>query len=664
LRPFAPTKKEIPLVNFKSAGVIRCSKCRAYVNPFVVFVDDGRRWQCNFCKCLNQTPPEYYCKLDSKGKRLDISERPELLNGSCEFIAPKDYMEREPQPPSYMFVIEVTKQSVETGLLEVITSSIINSLENLPGDTRTKIGFITFDDTIQFYNLKSSLNQPQVLVIGELEDTLLPSPHGLLVDLDDSKNLVLSLLKSLPKMYAKTEKTGSCLGAAIKSAGRIIGNIGGRLSLFYSTLPNVGPNSLKNREEESLKDEKINLFNPSSEFYKEMALLYCKDKICCDIYATPNSYIDLSTIGALSQFTSGSLHYYPGFNSNTSGEKLGYDLYHSLTRETGLEAVMKVRVSIGLNISSYHGNTFIRNSNLLAFPNIDEDSVVDVKFSHSGMGIQTSNACIQTGVLFTTTSGERRIRVHTLTLPTTQKLSDLYEHCDINSTISLINKITNDEIFKNGVNGAKQILKDYVLKTTKIFKNTKQLTLPKNLILLPIYICGLSNSYAFSSDKNLRIDQRISNIHQNRSSTIIKLLTSIYPILYSICDLEDVNNPTILPLTYSSLKEDNVYLMNTGEYLYLWIGSETSEELVNDVKEVLENLNDENSEIRSNNQIKSLVLLIEKIRRKFGFLAVKVIKQKTFSEKIFKDKLIEDKNYNSFSYMDFLNFLQNEQNKF
>ena len=35
--------REVPLINLGSAGIIRCRKCRTYMNPFVQWTDSGRR---------------------------------------------------------------------------------------------------------------------------------------------------------------------------------------------------------------------------------------------------------------------------------------------------------------------------------------------------------------------------------------------------------------------------------------------------------------------------------------------------------------------------------------------------------------------------------------------------------------------------------------------
>nr|CAD1841184.1 unnamed protein product [Ananas comosus var. bracteatus] len=89
-----PEGEEVPIVNFGTAGVVRCRRCRTYINPYVTFTDAGRKWRCNLCSLLNDVPAEYYCALDATGRRLDIDQRPELSKGSVEFVAPTEYMVR------------------------------------------------------------------------------------------------------------------------------------------------------------------------------------------------------------------------------------------------------------------------------------------------------------------------------------------------------------------------------------------------------------------------------------------------------------------------------------------------------------------------------------------------------------------------------------------
>jgi hypothetical protein len=114
----------IPVVNFGAAGVIRCKRCRAYINPFSSFVDGGRRWRCNLCSYVNDVPQAYYAPCDAAGQRVDRDSRPELTCGSVEFVATAEYMMRPPQPPVYMFVVDVSYGAVASGVLQTAVDTI------------------------------------------------------------------------------------------------------------------------------------------------------------------------------------------------------------------------------------------------------------------------------------------------------------------------------------------------------------------------------------------------------------------------------------------------------------------------------------------------------------------------------------------------------------
>lgn len=42
------------IVNHGDSGPIRCNRCKAYMCPFMLFIDGGRRFQCGFCSCVNE----------------------------------------------------------------------------------------------------------------------------------------------------------------------------------------------------------------------------------------------------------------------------------------------------------------------------------------------------------------------------------------------------------------------------------------------------------------------------------------------------------------------------------------------------------------------------------------------------------------------------------
>lgn len=156
-----PTGEEVPAVSFKNDPIVRCKDCRAYINPFVRWLENGARWICPFCGDINNTESYYYSTIEDDGYRTDHEERPEFNCGTVDFIANHEYMNRPPMPPTFLFALDVSKPAVDSGYLALACSTIksIIEAELLAGqaDERTKIAFLTYDKNIQYYNLKPTL---------------------------------------------------------------------------------------------------------------------------------------------------------------------------------------------------------------------------------------------------------------------------------------------------------------------------------------------------------------------------------------------------------------------------------------------------------------------------------------------------------------------------
>lgn len=56
------------------------------------------------------------------------------------------------------------------GYLSVFCRTLLEEIDHLPGDTRTQIGFITYDSVLYFYGLDPECSQqPQMFVVSDLE---------------------------------------------------------------------------------------------------------------------------------------------------------------------------------------------------------------------------------------------------------------------------------------------------------------------------------------------------------------------------------------------------------------------------------------------------------------------------------------------------------------
>ena len=62
-----------------------------------------------------------------------------LKSSTIEFIAPSEYMLRPPQPAVYIFLLDVSRQAVETGYVKALCNVLLEELDKLPGDSRTQV---------------------------------------------------------------------------------------------------------------------------------------------------------------------------------------------------------------------------------------------------------------------------------------------------------------------------------------------------------------------------------------------------------------------------------------------------------------------------------------------------------------------------------------------
>ncbi len=66
-------------------------------------------------------------------------------------------------------------------------------------------------------------------------------------------------------------------------------------------------------------------------------------QISVDTFLIGNAYLDVATVGCISRYTAGHVYHYTQFTRAADAERLTADIVHDLTRETGFEAVMRIR---------------------------------------------------------------------------------------------------------------------------------------------------------------------------------------------------------------------------------------------------------------------------------------------------------------------------------
>ena len=71
-----------------------------------------------------------------------------------------------------------------------------------------------------------------MMVVTDTEQIFMPQPEDLLVNLQDSYDLVINLLENMPNYFTSTHSGESCFIAALQSANNIIKHIGGKMVFF------------------------------------------------------------------------------------------------------------------------------------------------------------------------------------------------------------------------------------------------------------------------------------------------------------------------------------------------------------------------------------------------------------------------------------------------
>ncbi|XP_068661634.1 protein transport protein SEC24 C-like [Aristolochia californica] len=665
-----PSEEPIQVVDFGESGPVRCSRCKGYVNPFMKFIDQGRRFICNLCGFTDETPRDYICNLGPDGRRRDADERPELCRGTVEFVATKEYMVRDPMPAVYFFVIDVSMNAVQTGATAVSCSAISQAIADLPEGPRTMVGIATFDSTIHFYNLKRASQQPLMLIVPDVNNVYTPLQSDIVVPLAECRENLEQLLESIPSMFQTNRVAESAFGAVIKAAYLAMKPLGGRLLVFQSVLPSVGIGALSSREAEgraniSAGEKEVHkLLQPADKTLKTMAVELAEYQVCVDLFITTQNYVDIASLSVVPRTTGGQIYYYYPFSAICDSAKLHNDLRWNLTRPQGLEAVMRVRCSQGLQVQEYSGNFCKRIPTDVDLPGIDCDKTIMVTFKHDDKFQEGSECSFQCALLYTTIYGQRRIRVHTLSLPCTTVLSNLFRAADLDAQFSCILKQASNEIPTTPLAQIKEQVINLCINILHAYRkycatvsSSGQLILPEALKFLPLYTLALVKSIWQG-----RIDDRSYWVSHVGSLSTMLAVPLVYPRMIAVHSLlskeVDASFPPTIPLSSEHVADDGVYLLENGENCLIYVGNMVNSDILQQLfgvpsvdeiplQFVLRQF--ENALSKKLNEV------VNEIRRqRSSYLRLRLCKKGDSSGMLFYSYMVEDKGPGSLSYVEFL----------
>ncbi|KAL6721448.1 COPII coat Sec23p-Sfb3p heterodimer component [Lecanora helva] len=629
LQPLAPLQAgetPVPVLDFGELGPPRCRRCRAYINPFMTFRSGGNKLVCNMCTFPNDVSPEYFAPTDPSGIRVDRAQRPELTTGTVEYLVPKEYWAKEPVGLRWLFVIDVTQDAVQKGFLAAFCAGILSALygedddENNLEDEGTngenekkrplpqgsKVGFVTFDKTMHYFNCNERLDQAQMLVMSDVEEPFVPlGSDGLLVDPYKSKTIITALLRRLPDRFSQARNPEPVLLPTIESAVSALSSTGGKIICSLASLPTMGPGRLFLRDKNDLHgmETEKKLFQTEHPGFRKLAGKMVEGGVGIDFFiaAPAGKYMDIATIGHLAAVSGGETFFYPNYIAPRDSLRLEQEVKHTVIRETGYQALMKVRCSNGLQVSSYYGN-FLQHSfgADLEFGVIDADKAVGVMFSYDGKLDPKLDAHFQCALLYTTASGERRVRCTNTVAGVSEGAVESMRFIDQDAVVNIIAKEAATRMTERPLKDVRNALTEKTVDILAGYRKTGsgshppgQLVLPENLKEFSMYVLGLVKSRAFKAGHEPS-DRRTHTMRQLKSMSPLELSLLLYPRILPLHSLPPESGfpdpttghlivPSAIRASFSRIEEGGAYLVDDGQNCLLWLHAQVSPNLLEDL---------------------------------------------------------------------------------
>ncbi|XP_063166490.1 protein transport protein Sec24D isoform X2 [Candoia aspera] len=689
IKPFAnipANETPLYLVNHGENGPIRCNRCKAYMCPFMQFIEGGRKYQCGFCNCVNDVPPFYFQHLDHIGRRIDHYERPELSLGSYEYVATLDYCKnnKPPQPPAYIFMIDVSYNNIKSGLVKLICEELKTMLNRLPkeeqGVSTIRVGFVTYNKVLFFFNVKSTLAQPQMMVVTDVSEVFVPLLDGFLVNFQESQSVINNLLDQIPEMFEDTNESETVFAPVIQAGMEALkaAECAGKLFIFHSSLPTgEAPGKLKSRDDRKLvntEKEKM-LFQPQTNIYEALAKDCVANGCCVDLFLFPSQYADVASMGLVTLHTGGTLYKYNNFQIHSDSHQFLNDLGKDIEKKVGFDAIMRVRTSTGFRATDFLGAIYMNNTTDVELAAIDCDKAVTVEFKHDDKLNEDGGALIQCAVLYTSTTGQRRLRIHNIGLNCSSQLADVYKSCETDALVNFFAKSAYKAILSQPLKTVREILVNQTARMLACYRKNcatpsvvSQLILPDAMKVLPVYMNCLLKSCVLLGRSEIPTDERTFHRQLVMSMDVAGTQLLFYPQLLPIHSM-DVNKDVIPPAVRCSeerLSEGGVFLLANSLHMFLWLGVSAPPDLVQGVFNVpsFAHVSTEATRLPEldNPYSSKLRSIIDKLQSRTPYsMKILIVKQREQTEMVFKQFLVEDKNiYGGASYVDFLCCLHKE----
>lgn len=727
LRPFAPFSNReyksggVSVADFTDVPPPRCNRCRTYMNPSMLFVEGGTKFICNHCQFSNEVSPEYFQPTDASNRRIDWQSRPELAFGTYDMVVGEDYWKHEGMAPStlnHLVLIDVSRDAIKKEIphlaVEAIRAALygsgVDAGENattsfspeemvydangnlvhpstlfntdIKYPSKAKIGIATYDRTVQFYNLNASLEQAQMIVMSDIDDSFVPIEEGLFVDPEESRLVIEDLLDRIDTLFADNPYEEPVFGCALDVALKALKATGGKVSAILTSLPSRGPGSLTVRDSNPkfMGEHEKDLFKADSKYYEDLGKEYALAGVGLDLFLFPSTIVDLANTGIVCQLSGGHEYYFPRFVPQRDGRQFISNFCRSCEGEIATEAQLKVRSSTGLQVAAYYGNFYHDDwEDEPHFGTIDSHTVIGILFKYDGKLDSKLDAHFQSALLYTSSEGQRRVRVTNVIASVTEQFRPAINFVDMEACLGVIVRDSIGRMTESSLKDIRDRLSDRLIDVFSSYRKHVASSLPPNQLLVPVSLRAfIVLLLALQKSKPLRDQQLVADSRIHAARTMVnmtpdELALYLYPRIVGLHNLQPndctytpnglFNMPVNVRASMSALDVGGVYLTFNGKGILLWIHHQVSPNLlvdlfgenINDV-EALDPYMNELPELDTDVSIKARAL-IKYFATRTGtrFLSIQLARQGIDgADYEFQAQMVEDRTTGSFTYTEFM----------
>ena len=578
-------------------GIIpRCSKCKSFYNPYCEISNNYTSYKCNICYNLNEI------------KNIDINTLKKIENKSedvYDIFANSDYIENAPMSSNFIFILDTTSKSINSGALKIFIETIRYIIDNhyFINEERTFVSFITFNNIgVSFYKVNKKTNAMQIFEISGDEPFIPDNKKNLIFPVDDNSDIINNILDNINNLYNInntnnniSNKESEHLLFAIECGKLLLHNKGGKLIVLNSS--NNWKNKIKLYEEIYYQNKNNNNEenNPFINFGKSLT----KYQISCDIFQLQiNGEIqDNQILINICNYSNGNFLFYKNFNENILYKNLFNNIIKSVSNQKAYEIIIQYYITPILDIKQNLSIIPAQVNNSFLFPciNINEtftfllqykeikqksnqnaknnSNNIDNSFNQGNQDI--NNIYIQFGIIYTSLEGIRIIRIINKKVNVCFDKMEYIKNIDIESVCCIMIKFLISLLKKdrNPLNAMTAYKYKYYMLALSIFKQSNLNELSSSFILCYL---GIMKHKFFCLDPpkyKLNIEEIKSGRNSLLKMKIDDILNIIVPKIYDITSVlnntDNFENIYYQPINLNkdSIYNDKVYLIDNGLFL-------------------------------------------------------------------------------------------------